>query len=97
MILRAAWIVPVVGPPIRDGGVRIERERIVEVGPAASLAPTDETVHLTDAILLPGFVNPHTHLELTCYAGKIEPQPLWPWLERLVALRREPGAIERER
>ncbi len=97
MILRAAWVVPVTAPPIRDGLVRIDGDRIVEVGAASAGTQSPEIVDLGPAILLPGFVNPHTHLELTCYAGKLDSGTLWPWLERLVALRREPGAIERER
>ena len=97
MILRAAWVVPVTAPPIRDGIVRIDGDRIVEVAAASTRTQSREIVDLGQAVLLPGFVNPHTHLELTCYADKLEPGPLWPWLERLVALRREPGALERER
>jgi len=36
-VLSADWVVPVEGPPIRDGAVAVEDGVIVEVGPAAEL------------------------------------------------------------
>jgi hypothetical protein len=52
---------------------------------------------LGQVVLTPGLVNPHTHLELGCYAGRLKPGPFWPWLKQLVELRRAPGQQERER
>jgi 5-methylthioadenosine/S-adenosylhomocysteine deaminase len=98
VILRAGWVLPVAAPPIRDGFVEIHGSQIAAVGPwsqrPAGLAAADG--YFPNGILLPGFVNPHAHLELSCYAGKIAPMPLWPWLGRLIELRREPGQVERE-
>ena len=96
MILRAAWVAPVVSPPIRDGFVRVEADRITAVGAARDLPPGADTLDLGHCVLTPGLVNPHTHLELSCYAGRLPPGPFWEWLPGLVALRREPGQIERE-
>ncbi len=98
LILRARWVAPICRPPIRDGAVRVVAGRIVALGRASDIAaaPRDEQLDLGSAVLLPGLVNPHTHLELTAYAGRIDPQPLWPWLERLMELRRRPDAAERE-
>ncbi len=53
-------------------------------------------IDLGDVALLPGFVNPHTHLELTCYAGAIPPGPFWPWIGRLIELRRGDDLAQRE-
>jgi cytosine/adenosine deaminase-related metal-dependent hydrolase len=53
-------------------------------------------IDLGAVALLPGFVNPHTHLELTCYAGAIPPGPFWPWIGRLIELRRGPDLARRE-
>ena len=33
MILTADWVVPMDGPPVRDGAVRIDGRTIAEVGP----------------------------------------------------------------
>jgi cytosine/adenosine deaminase-related metal-dependent hydrolase len=97
VILKAAWVVPVTSPPIRSGFVRISGDRIVGVGAAAALASTvDDLVDLGDVILTPGLVNPHAHLELTCYAGALEPAPFWQWIQQLIALRAQPGQLERE-
>ncbi len=96
MILSAAWVVPVSAPPIRNGFVEIRGARIVRVGRAAELPADLPRQDLGAALLTPGLVNPHTHLELTCYAGKLPPADFWTWIARLVALRREPGQLERE-
>jgi cytosine/adenosine deaminase-related metal-dependent hydrolase len=97
VILRAAWVVPVSSPPIRAGYVEIGGNRIVGVGATSRLvSPAGQAVDLGQAILTPGLVNPHTHLELGCYAGRLRPAPFWNWIERLIQLRAQPGQWERE-
>jgi len=54
-------------------------------------------IDLGDVALMPGFVNAHTHLELTGYRGRLAPAPLWDWFVELLKLRREPGAADAER
>jgi cytosine/adenosine deaminase-related metal-dependent hydrolase len=61
--LSADWVLPVDGPPLRNGRVAWEDGRIVEVGPGRSER------HLEGAAILPGLVNAHTHLEYAAYAG----------------------------
>ncbi len=95
--LRARWVVPVEGPAIENGAVRIERGLITAVGRAGAVSGSGRVEDLGDVMVVPGFVNAHTHLELGCYAGRIAPQPFWDWIERLIALRRESGSGERER
>jgi aminodeoxyfutalosine deaminase len=97
VILRAAWVLPIHHPPIRDGAVRIIGDRIAAVGPAAELPPVnEECIDLGASILTPGLVNPHTHLELTCYRGQLAPASLWAWFPHLVRMRRAAGQVERE-
>jgi cytosine/adenosine deaminase-related metal-dependent hydrolase len=97
VILKAAWVVPVSSSPIRAGYVEIAGNRIVGVGAASQLASAAvPVVDLGPAILTPGLVNPHTHLELGCYAGRLRPTPFWEWIERLIRLRAQPGQRERE-
>ncbi len=85
---------PISAPPIRDAALRVLDGRIVEIGTRAAVAKhtgDDEAiVDLGDAILMPGSVNAHTHLELSWMAGIDEgvEDPV-EWLERLVALRDE--------
>ena len=60
---RAAAVLPIVAPPIRDGGVLVEDGRIEAVGPAAELQErADETIAY-DGLLMPGFINAHAHLQ----------------------------------
>src|SRR5207244_4146493 len=73
----ADWVLPVSGPPVRDGAVAIEDGRIAAVGPAAELG---RGVHHPDAIILPGFVNAHSHLEYAVYAGFGDGLAFAPWI-----------------
>jgi cytosine/adenosine deaminase-related metal-dependent hydrolase len=66
--LRAGWALPVDAPPIQHAAVLIGADgRIAAVGPDSEVpAPAGADLEdLGPAILVPGFVNTHTHLELT--------------------------------
>jgi len=76
-VLSADWVVPVEGPPIRDGAVAVEDGVIVEVGPAKELG---EGERYRDAVILPGFVNAHSHLEYAVYAGFGDGLSFGPWI-----------------
>ena len=66
-VLSADWVVPVEGPPIRDGAVAIDESGLIAaVGARDELGAGD---HYAEALILPGFVNAHTHLEYEVYAG----------------------------
>lgn len=75
---RARWVLPVTAAPIADGTVACDEGIIRYVGPTAN-APGGTSYDLGDAILMPGLVNTHTHLELTAMRGYLEglPFPLW--------------------
>ncbi len=59
----ADWVLPVDGPPVEGGLVRYEDGEIVEV----TRGRADR--HFADAVIVPGFVNAHSHLEYSMYAG----------------------------
>lgn len=99
LCISADWIFPVDAPAFRDGAVLVRDGRIAALGQAAKLqdaAPQALRVDLGVAVLLPGLVNPHAHLELCCYAGKLPRGPLWNWLRELIVARREPDQQARE-
>jgi cytosine/adenosine deaminase-related metal-dependent hydrolase len=81
-VYRARWVVPVTGLPVRDGAVAVRDGRFTYVGPH-SRAPKGEVRDLGDALLLPGLVNTHTHLELTAMRGFLEDLPFAEWIARL--------------
>lgn len=64
-LIEHGWVVPVAGPPIEDGSVAFEDDRIVGVGPAAEIAArfrAGRTVDARGKAILPGLVNSHIHL-----------------------------------
>jgi 5-methylthioadenosine/S-adenosylhomocysteine deaminase len=82
--LRAAWVLPISGPPIENGEVVVEDDRITEVRPAPPSAAAD--VHdFGDAVLLPGLINVHTHLDYTVMRGLLEDIEFFPWIRELNA------------
>jgi cytosine/adenosine deaminase-related metal-dependent hydrolase len=101
ILLRSGWLLPITGPPIRDGCVAVESDRIVWVGrfgaSEAALGLSTARVHdLGQGVLLPGLVNAHTHLELSHLAGKIAPagHGFAGWAEAVVASRGRYGREE---
>ena len=76
-VLSADWVVPVDGPPIRDGAVAIEDGLVAAVGAADELG---EGEHFEGSVILPGFVNAHTHLEYAVYAGFGDGLSFGPWI-----------------
>src|SRR4029079_8500166 len=90
----ARWVLPITCEPIRDGAVGVEGTRIAGVGPRASLLerfPSAEVLELGEAAVLPGFVNCHTHLELTAMRGLLEPEEVdfFAWLRKVTVSRNE--------
>ncbi len=86
VVYEADWIVPVEGDPVRGGGVAVTDGRIEAVGPAAELE--GERRRFPDAVLLPGFVNAHTHLEYAVYAGFGDGLAFPPWIDLHVTRKR---------
>ena len=89
----AAWVVPVSAPPVRDATVVEDGGRIAYVGSRRG-APPGPDVELGDAILCPGLVNAHCHLELTTMRGFLEDLDFRDWIVRLTSAKR--GVLTRE-
>ena len=79
----ARWVLPMDAPPI-DGG-----EVVVEDGLIAAIrlrqTPAAQCRDFGDAVLLPGLVNAHSHLEYTALRGFLEDVPFFPWIRALTA------------
>ena len=87
--IAAPWLLPIDGPPVADGAVLVdEAGKIVAVGPATSVPVPERAQQLTlsDAALMPGLVNTHTHLELTGFAGMVEEADFWAWILHVLSL-----------
>ncbi len=75
---QADYVFPVNAPPLEKGILLTEDD-----GTVIELLPADATIRLQDmgvllethkGILVPGFVNTHCHLELSCMKGQISPK-----------------------
>jgi 5-methylthioadenosine/S-adenosylhomocysteine deaminase len=65
-VYSADWVLPIEGPAIRDGAVAVEDGRIAAVGSVEDLGAGER---FEASVILPGFVNAHTHLEYAVYGG----------------------------
>src|SRR3954471_19275607 len=93
-ILSANYVLPISSKPISGGGVAIDGSAIVEVGQLADLArqfPDAPVEDFGEAAILPGFVNCHSHLEITAMRGALDrfENDFYKWLITLTKLRGE--------
>jgi 5-methylthioadenosine/S-adenosylhomocysteine deaminase len=72
--ISADWVLPVDGPPLREAFVAWEDGRIVEVSHGRAER------HYDGAMILPGLVNAHSHLEYAVYAGFGDGRVFGDWL-----------------
>jgi cytosine/adenosine deaminase-related metal-dependent hydrolase len=79
------------GPPIDDGGVAIEGEKIVAAGRFSDVRAKGGRVNdLGEMVLLPGLINAHCHLDYTALRGMIAPQRSFAdWILQINGLRRD--------
>ena len=96
----ARWIFPIDAPPLERGTITIRADKIVAVEPHGMRAAD---IDLGNVAILPGFVNAHTHLDLTGARGLTLPSLHWgrgaggegdeapdftQWLRRVIAFQR---------
>ena len=95
MIVHAApWVVPIASPPLRDGAVALDGDRVVAVGSVDALRPllrSAGSVVEHRGVLMPGVINAHLHLELS-HVRVPGGDGLVPWIRRLLATRSAPDA-----
>ena len=90
-------MLPVAAPPLRDGAVLVEDGAIAAVGTADQARgwPAADAVddHGPHALVMPGLVDAHCHLEWSCFDGVVGPRPFGEWLRAFLPLRArmEPG------
>lgn len=72
-VYSADWVLPIESDPIRDGAVTVEDGVITDVSPGRG-------EHFDGAVIVPGFVNAHSHLEYAVYAGFGDGRQFDEWL-----------------
>ena len=88
----AEYVLPVTSDPIRNGAVAIDGDKIAAVGTLdeiRNLFPDSAVTDHGEAAILPGFVNCHSHLEITSMRGALDEveHDFSAWLLRLTDIR----------
>lgn len=87
LILPDWLITSALEPPLAGWGVRVEADRITDIGSNEELVsrfPEDQHLQAAGQVLSPGFVNTHTHLYGVLAHGiplSKAPEGFWPFLE----------------
>ncbi len=71
---------------IEDGAVAVQKDRILALGKTEDILEKYATDGILDAshhLVVPGFINAHTHGSDSLFRGLVEDLPLEPWLEKL--------------
>ncbi|MCL5099422.1 MAG: amidohydrolase family protein [Candidatus Omnitrophica bacterium] len=80
-------VAPISRPPIDNGCVRISGDRVIAIGPWETVVSSLEepVIDLGDAVLLPGLVNAHCHMDYTHLAGRIGPTKTFTgWIQAIM-------------
>lgn len=93
----ASWLYNPGRLPIAGGAVAVQNGRVLTVGPATELVMRfgPPRADFPDCVIMPGFVNAHTHLELTRFPAwrlrgglDYHPHRFVDWIVQLVKVRR---------
>jgi cytosine/adenosine deaminase-related metal-dependent hydrolase len=93
-IFSSRYVLPISAGLIEDGAVAVEKDKIVAVGRREELIevfPGAAHENLGEAAILPGFVNAHSHLEITAMRGFLDEfdGDFYRWLMTLTKTRGE--------
>ena len=84
-VIEAGWVMPMnpKGVVLPHHSVLINEGKIVSVVPSAETESiqANEVIRLPDHIVLPGFVNAHTHAAMHLLRGMGADLPLMDWLQ----------------
>src|SRR5829696_329472 len=100
-ILTADHVLPIALEPTADGAVAIDDDSIAEVGDRTAILERFRDAEVVDfgkAAILPGFVNCHSHLEITSMRGALDDveHDFASWLLKLNGFREKLSADEIE-
>ncbi|MEM7008293.1 MAG: amidohydrolase family protein [Thermodesulfobacteriota bacterium] len=93
LLLSADTILPISSDPLKNSAVLIEDGKISDIGPFSKLRNQNDSVeeiNLGHGILLPGFINAHTHLELGWIQEKIGGfKGFTQWLQQIITAKKK--------
>lgn len=100
VVLSCGWVLPVSSPPVKNGAVAVLGGKIKALGGTEEIKrrfPSFAPRPLGEGVLLPGFVNCHTHLELGWLHPERDFKSFADWLAYIVAKKQKgppSGGIE---
>lgn len=91
-LVSAKFLLPISSEPIEDGAVAIKEDKIHAIGKTAEILqkfPESQQISFGEAVIMPGFVNCHSHLEITVMRGFLDDVDgdFFSWLIRLTKAR----------
>jgi cytosine/adenosine deaminase-related metal-dependent hydrolase len=92
MLIRANTVLPICSPPLEAGAVRVVGAQITEIDESDALPPLpgEEVLELGEAVLLPGLINAHCHLDYSTLRNAVKPQASFTeWVQRLNSIKRQ--------
>jgi len=82
-VFSATWVMPISSDPVHKGAVAVEGDTILAVGAVDEIKAAYPGAEVTDfhhTIILPGFVNCHSHLEYAVFRGLLDNKNFGPWM-----------------
>ena len=73
--------------PVSSGALKVKNGKIAAVSGFRTLPKTgkEKLISLQDCLIMPGFINSHTHLELSCLRGLIKnKKPFSKWVMEII-------------
>jgi cytosine/adenosine deaminase-related metal-dependent hydrolase len=90
----ARWLFPVTSQPLQNGQITVKNTRIENI---AAARERRSDLHLDDCAIVPGFVNAHTHLDLSGMKNLAPPTADFvSWLRSVIQHRRQISASQVE-
>ncbi len=84
MIYSASWMLTMQGPPIENGQIFVRNGLIEDAGQGLEKKfPSERVFHFQDCVLMPGFVNAHSHLDYTALRGQLDSLSYHEWINTL--------------
>jgi len=88
-LIHAAWLIPIepINQVLKDYSLAIDKGKILDILPtqlASKKYISDQTLHLADQAVLPGFINAHTHSPMSLLRGIANDLALMDWLQNYV-------------
>jgi 5-methylthioadenosine/S-adenosylhomocysteine deaminase len=83
IVITGGTVITMAGPNIENGGVAIDKGKIVAVGDISGYRGKT-TIHAKGNAILPGFVNTHTHVPMVLFRGIADDRDLMDWLTHFI-------------